>query len=255
MLIRRTYISMAFILSTLVGCSAHQPSTTEITANKDVTVAQTECYRMRSAEARRFVYQLSQIPPESRMIVVMLHNQGEMTKEIVAAATGNNVDPCQATNIFDAQIAEVKAKNKALSDTTGKLTSLGTWVVGGLTVSSLADKIGGEVVNSYNTGSEINQDSKNAGSYNTVSGDAAIEGTNTSTSSVDNSTDNSIDNSDNSDNCADGNCDDDGAGATGDGSTSFDLDSCLANPPAGISGSTPLWTPTCSCHSHSIGSC
>jgi hypothetical protein len=234
-----TNMLLLSIILLIGGCSAHQPTTTEITANKDVTMAQTECYRMRTAEAQRFVAQLTQIPPESRMIVVMLHNQGEMTKEIVSAATGHNIDPCKSTNIFDAQIAEVVAKNKAVSDTTGKLTHLGTWIVGGMTVSSVADKIGGEIVNSYNSGSEINQNSKNAGSFNAVSGDAVISGTNNNSSSVDSSTDNSGDT--------------DGDAGT---SSTFDLGECMAHPPAGynLSGD-PLWTPSCSCHSHSIGSC
>jgi len=239
---------LCLVTMSLIGCSAHEPTNMEIQANRDVTVAQSECYRMRTAEVQRFVAQLSQVPPEQRMVVVMLHNQGEMTKEIVAAATGHHIDPCKSTNIFDAQIAEVKAKNKALSDTTGKLTNLGAWVVGGLTISSVMDKAGSDIVNSYNSGSEVNQNSKNSGSFNEVGGDAAIDSTQSGTTDIDNSIDNSTDNSEN---CADGNCDDGGAGITGE----FNLEECMNNPPSGWSGTTPLWTPTCSCGSHATGSC
>ena len=47
--------------------------------------------------------------------------------------------------------------------------------------------------------------------------------------------------------CENGNCE----SSTQD----FDLDSCLANPPAGIANGHPQWTPDCSCTSHAAGHC
>jgi len=240
----------------LTSCSAHVPSGGELVAHQQVESSKTKCYEVQIYKEQKLVNSLAAIPPDQRMMVLMMNQQGEFSKQMLAIATGRSLDPCTGTNLFDAQIAEVHEKNLTVRDSTGKVIGVVPWIVGGLTISALADNAGESVVNSYNSGSEVNSDSKNAGSYNSVSGDAAIDTSNTITSSVDNSVDNS-DNSDNSDNCKEGECDD-GAGTTGDPSTDpvFDLSSCLANPPAGHSSSgTPLWTSGCSCGSHKANKC
>ena len=51
---------------------------------------------------------------------------------------------------------------------------------------------------------------------------------------------------DNSPGCSNGNCGE---------SQGFNLEDCIANPPAGNAGGFPQWTPGCSCTSHSEGRC
>jgi hypothetical protein len=63
------------------------------------------------------------------------------------------------------------------------------------------------------------------------------------------------------DNCADGNCDEEGnAGTEGntgtEGDASTGLIQCIQNPPAGYTeNSYPLYSHGCSCKSHFAGKC
>ena len=96
------------------------------------------------------------------------------------------------------------------------------------------DKTGSEIVNSYNNGSEVNQNSKNVGSFNTAGGDMTTDAAQTSTTTIDNSA------------CPDGNCDEtDGPDTTG---VDTDYQQCEENGG---------WYSTgCSCHTHYIeGKC
>jgi hypothetical protein len=57
------------------------------------------------------------------------------------------------------------------------------------------------------------------------------------------------------DNCADGNCGEEGGSAGTEGEASTGVGACIQNPPAGYQGSTPLYSPGCSCNSHFSGKC
>jgi len=96
---------------------------------------------------------------------------------------------------------------------------------------------------------------KSAGDVQTVSGDGNTVSTRkTRTDSVvhanttgDNSPTN-VNNDQQAAGCPTGDCGD-------SESTEFNLDSCIANPPAGFINGRAQWTPTCSCVSHNAGHC
>ena len=235
--------SMILGVTGLVGCSAHAPTQREVTAHEKTEAARSACYDAVRAKETAKATTLMQVPMEERGYVVMFLNQGDQITQAVAAATGHTIDPCRATNLFDAQIAEVVAKNKTVSETGGKVLGLGKWIVGGLTVDSALDKIGGHTIQAMaSEGSTVNFDSFKSGTDNMVQagGDSTINAGQIG----------------NTDNCAEGDCGETPEEPGDEPDDDFDLEACYANPPGGYKpDGTPLWTDECSCISHSVGRC
>ena len=96
----------------MVGCSAKDIVKFDVDIAKTQALAASDCRKSRAVD-------LSLVPKEDRAFAVMNHS----TMEMVLMITGH--DPCAQTNVYDSQIAEVVAKNKALEKGTGTLANLG----------------------------------------------------------------------------------------------------------------------------------
>jgi hypothetical protein len=247
------YLIWIVILLT-AGCAAHETTQFEVTANADVEESVADCQRSLADIAMAEATVIRAVPSNKRDTVTLIYLMQKNNVDLVAAATGHSANPCKQTNMFDAQIAEVKAKNDALKSTSGNVLNLGQWIVGGTTIAALADKIGGDSISNYSAtdNATMTVDSNKSGTDNNIvsGGDTTVTGGQIG----------------DTDNCADGGCDGDegtdgGEGTDGDAGTegepNVELDQCLASPPGGIIMGTPLWSasPACSCSSHFAGNC
>jgi hypothetical protein len=168
----------------LAGCSAHAPTQAEVNANEDVETSRTACYAAQQAHENQKSTTLLQVPAADRGYVLMFMMQGEQITGAVAAATGHDTDPCSATNLFDAQIAEVKAKNKVVEKGFGVVSTGIKWGAGVIAVDRItgnagsAIQAGGDVITHSNgTGNLLGSVKTNndlMGDHNTISDDPII---------------------------------------------------------------------------------
>jgi len=149
----------------LTGCSARKVTEIDLEAHRSTEIAKEACYKSRALD-------LIGIPLEAIGYVVMSKN----FSDTLLAISGN--DPCSTTNLFDAQIAEVKAKNATVTSSLSSITDLTKWGLGFWAstewVSSIASA-GGIVFSG--DGNQINQDSFNtAGNENSITtGDVNLD--------------------------------------------------------------------------------
>jgi hypothetical protein len=251
----------------LISCAPHEPTNLEITANQDVEKSVANCQDAQAKIAASEVDIINAIPADKREMIALLYLNNKNTVSVVAAATGHSMDPCRQSNLFDAQIAEVKEKTKQIKEGTGIVRTAVPWVVGGLTVNALADKAGQGLVQNFSAtdNGKINLDSQNSGSNNAVGHDYQNNGVNNNTNSDCKDCDKSEDSAGiekikcsidadcaEGQVCSDGFCVD---GASTD-PPKFDLKACQDDPPFGLNQyGTPLWTNGCSCLSHSQQKC
>ncbi len=107
---------LAVIIGTLLlaGCSVTQPNTNAVTAHMKTEEARKECYRSIALSNDSFYRAVSELPEDKQMMVLMMRQQADTLKTVVAGLKGTSMDPCEATNLFDAQVAEVQSKNDAV---------------------------------------------------------------------------------------------------------------------------------------------
>jgi hypothetical protein len=227
-------IVLTAIAGLVSGCGITQPTGGQLTAHQQTETSRTKCYEAVGTESRNFALSISAIPADQRMMVVMMHNQGELSKQMLSLATGRSLDPCPATNMFDAEIAEVQSKNQTVSHVIDGAWGVVPWVVGGFTINALADKAGGYVINNSGSG-DVNQASKNSGAFNTAGNDLSNTASQTNT--------------DNSESCVGCNNEDQTNGEARSITPAIDtFDTCEDNG--------GWFSPGCSCHSHFIvGKC
>jgi len=240
----------------LAGCSAHEVTQNEIAVQHDIDSAKNSCYNMLAQRDLALTKMLTNVPKEQVALVLVLTQMQENNKQMMAIATGHSADPCGGqTNVFDAQIAEVQAKNSALRSIGGNVVTLGQWGLGAWTINKaidgMGDHINGNVTNNNIDGQNntLNHDSFKTASQNDIKGDGnSLTGGDINNHTTD---------------CPDGDCGgeegtegDVGTQGTGD-EASTGLLQCIQNPPAGYrsSDSIPLYTPSCSCKSHFAGKC
>ncbi len=150
---------LASITPMLVGCGITQPTLETLKAHEAMQTARIACYETEAVKANVAKISLAQIPREQQMMVVILQQQQDFTKQVLAMVTGKSTDPCGGTNLFDAQIAEVKARNRTASQITQGALSMVPWIVGGFALTAIADNSGG---GSYNAGGDITYMSDNS---------------------------------------------------------------------------------------------
>jgi len=233
----------------LTGCSIKRtpPTQEEVTVHNNLVTSRAACYAAQGVSSAELWKALSAIPKEDRALAILMVQQSEAGKALLAVATGRTYDPCGGgTNIFDVEIAEMEAT----AEMYGSYLDTAKWGLGlglgYLAVDSIMDAVSGSVVNyAVSENGKVNVNSQNSGSMNAVTGDFINEGSN-------NPVNNSYDNIDN---------DSDDGIDTGIMSTDpvdpeFTEQQCIDNPPAGYSDAgTPLFSPGCSCNSHARGNC
>ena len=147
-------------LAILASCSAKDITEFDVAISKNQTKAMLECMSKRKPD-------LTGVSKEHMAFVLMSWENGER----MMALMGKH--PCmQGTNVYDAQIAEVQSKNKALSSGLGSLTDLGMWYIGGEVIKSALSGM-----NSYHVEGQFNDlgvenhvDSANTATRNDNSG-------------------------------------------------------------------------------------
>lgn len=172
----------------LVGCSATPLTQEQLQLQEASYIAQSDCYERLEARDAQIAQQIAQVPPEQIGLVIVLQQMQESNQAMMSLATGNQYNPCDiGSTAFDVQIAEVRSKNLALSSGMTGAFGLGKWIVGGVTATAIADKIGGDVITATG-GSEVNQNAKNT----TVDSGGAATTTTTHTSQPTSSDDHSV---------------------------------------------------------------
>ncbi len=178
---KRLFFALTIVVFLLSGCAKpHQPYPQEVDMHRMTEASKNICYQSNATlqAARSAVIQ--SVPESQRMMVAMIYLQQQANAEIVAAATGNSIDPCRSTNMFDMEIAEVKA-NAALN---GKWIDAAKWGIGlGATAFIAHDMFSalegaGGVSYILSDNAKLNTNSQNSGSYNQVGGDLLNEGDN-----------------------------------------------------------------------------
>lgn len=107
-------------------------------AHQATESARAECYK---ALASQRLPDLSGVAADQQGLVMLALAQNKTMESVVMALSGNAVDPCGGTNVFDAQIAEVQSKNRAVSKVTGGFwdtVKAAIWPVTGAVVLSKA---------------------------------------------------------------------------------------------------------------------
>ena len=159
----RTNLLILLILLAITACAPHQPTLNEYQIAQAQAAAQEACYDAQERAARAESLDIASLPPEERASVTLISLLQRNTVALVAAATGHSADPCQATNYFDEQIAEVKAKNQALSAAWHDAVGIAPWGFGYATLKSAFSAAGDthSTSTSADEGSTINYDSGN----------------------------------------------------------------------------------------------
>ncbi len=232
----------------LAGCAIEvtPPTIEQVKMQRYTDEVRDHCYSSIQAGLIADATLMAKVPEESRTMVVMLKQQGEFSKQMLAMATGASLDPCAGgTNLYDVQIAELKAKQDMAGKYIDGTLGLAKWVVGGYTVAAILDRAGGTTYSAVG-GSTIDVHSKNQGSYNEkVSGNISGSNNPVTSTKVDNRT------------CTD--CDTDSPVFDNDNASiqvePFDLQQCLASPPGGWESGHPMYHEGCSCKSFSNGEC
>jgi len=182
---------MLGLLVALGGCSAHTITQEERGAQAEISAAEAECYRAQAASETSFTTQLMGMTPNSQLVAALLHDQGRTIAMAVGAATGNSYNPCKSTNVFDAQIVEVTAKNKAASSMFKSGVSVIKWGVVALGLEAITDSSGGaSSISNYEVsgeGNTLSVDSFKSGTDNIMT-----DSTLTSGDSFDGMIDNSV---------------------------------------------------------------
>jgi hypothetical protein len=166
-------VSVGFIMS---GCSAHEITVNDLKANQQIESSISSCYQAQGNKALAQANQLAQIPANQKALVLMFTMQGDQITSAVAAATGHSVDPCKQTTVFDAQIAEVKSKNAALTKGLGTLGTAVKWGAGVWGVSEVMDTVSG--ASTIINGDNAVVDSNKASNGSSVVSDNALNGDN-----------------------------------------------------------------------------
>jgi len=91
----------------LMGCGKTALDANDVKVMKELTISQKDCYASRKLD-------LTGVPDAAKGYAVISYQNTNLVLGILGK------DPCRVTNAFDAQIAEVKAKNEVLKDLSGK---------------------------------------------------------------------------------------------------------------------------------------
>lgn len=98
----------------LAGCSVTQPNQAALVAHAKTEEARQVCYKTMAESNKAFYNSIAKLPKDKQTLVLLLKQQGDTLRTVVAGIKGTSMDPCRATNLFDAEIAEVKSKNDAV---------------------------------------------------------------------------------------------------------------------------------------------
>ena len=151
-----------FLAVGMIGCSATPMTQVQADLSAKQFDAQVACYERLKEQDAQISRVISVVPEDQVALVLVLQQVQENNKALMSIATGNEYNPCSTgANAFDVQIAEVTEKNKALSSGVSSGAGAFKWLVGGLTISSVADKIGGTAI-SAGGNVETNANSKNS---------------------------------------------------------------------------------------------
>jgi len=254
----------------IAGCvTRHAPTLEEAQVQSQMSQSKTECYRMQANMAANLFSTLAQLPEEDRALALLMLQQQNASKELVAVATGHSLDPCGGgSNIFDVEIADLNAQTKLA----GHYIDLGKFAVGTtaavIATDSIVDAIAGSAAATginiaASDNAKVNYQSQNKDAFQTAGNDISTTGTNNITNNNDDCIDCDQDRSTgeagieggeckvdadcvNNGMCVEGQC------IPSEVDPSFEQ--CMSNPPGGWKGnsSTPMWNSECSCHSHFI---
>jgi hypothetical protein len=172
------------------------------------------------------------------MLIMNMENQWMLGK-VLASKNGTHTMQLQT-------IKAPETFGEAVKNSTGAILGIGAIWAGIHQSDNLADvAVAGmasagvhNTVNGHNNA--LTSDSYKSASQNTTTGN------NNSTTAGDMAINSPTDN------CADGNCEEEGGSAGTQGEASTGVDQCLQNPPAGNVNGTSLYSPGCSCKSHFI---
>jgi hypothetical protein len=159
------------IFFALYGCSPHVPTVTEQNMQESISQAEVECYRSESVKEGAFTSSIAMLSKDAQLIAVLLRSQGNTIVQAIGAATGKGYNPCKTTNIFDSQVAEVEAKNKAVSNVTKSGASIIKWGIVAFGLDALVNNDSGpsSVQNySVNGQSSLVSDSYKSGTENAM---------------------------------------------------------------------------------------
>ncbi|RLC88480.1 MAG: hypothetical protein DRJ03_02415 [Chloroflexi bacterium] len=226
------------------GCAKVTPPTPEmIQAQAHTDMVKQTCYETFLEKSVADAQVLAGIPDESKVMVILLKQQGDFSKSMMSLATGNSLDPCSGgSNLYDVQIAELKAQAVIAAKYIDGSLGLAKWVVGGVTMAHVLDDLGGVAYN-LSGGSKMNVNSQNTGSYNEHVGGNIESGGTTVT-----------DNSENCDGCETpsfGSVASMGADEEAEIQPVETVADCMTNPPGGVSGAgKPMYNSTYSCETY-----
>ncbi len=163
-------ISMVCVALIFGGCSKTQLTQNDLTANNDQAIATKACY-----DARKIDY--TNVPKDAIGYIVM----SKQFSDALLAVTGN--DPCQSTNVFDVQIAEVESKNRALTGGFSVAGNLGMFYLGADVLKTAFDAAGSSYSFAATDEASINLTDTSIGNTNSLN---TATSTNTSTTNSNN---------------------------------------------------------------------
>ncbi len=218
---RRYIIGCGIMVFMLAGCARDRTPITEfdLQMSEHSMGARIACYQARERATVADIQALAKLPPETLEKVMMLKQQNDVMREVVAMVTGNSADPCGSIgdNYYTLESELTKADAAVTSAWVDKgfglLTSGVMYGAIGYSVHEIVDGMGSTYAaydsSRINTGS--NADSQNAD-------DSAV------TTSEDEESSSGI---------------------------SDEEQECMDNPPAGMhEDGWPQYSPGCSCNSH-----
>ncbi len=154
----------------LASCApVHTPMTSleaQVQTKHEDTIS--ACHAAQQAKTEAFQRAVSTLDSRDASTLMLLQQQSDFSKTMLALALGTDYDPCAGgATIYDVQIAEVQAGANIVGKYIDGGLGLAKWVVGGLTLNAVLDSAGAATYNyALSGGSKVNTNSQNSGSFN-----------------------------------------------------------------------------------------
>ena len=155
------YLIIVLLLSSCV--SMPEPTEQHVKMQEAASSASVACYQKAAAVEARAAAMLQNIPADQRMFLVMMSQQSENNKAMMAMATGRTYDPCSAgTNYNDVAVQLVRSQGELSQSYISAAKWLGGMGLGYLAIDSIVDGVGATL----NAGGDIISGSSGSGNIN-----------------------------------------------------------------------------------------
>lgn len=141
-----------------------------VTLAKKQFESEEKCYDAKRAEQDKYREMMNNGNLSEVGLLSLKHSEDMKILSVttIAAITGKKVGECSGTNVFDALIAEVQSKNKAVEKGVDGVVTLGKWGVGAWALDKVTDNVFSKAgnTNNFNNDGDASADNSSPWEYN-----------------------------------------------------------------------------------------